>query len=509
MVQMKQVRRVVVLMAALAVALGALAGVAVAKPASKPPKKGPSKAKSTQGGELDAHFGVGGKVTVAFPAESAGSAGPKYTLPFEFTPGHLEMASAPGGKVVVAGATKVVRFLANGKPDPTFGTGGVISVPSPPGARFVLAGVAVDSQGRVVLAGLSRPLPSNSTPDPVLSKATIMRFNADGSLDQSFGSGGMVVTDFGFGPPKAAGGPYIGASVGLRDVAIDADNRPVVTGAYVTELEGEREHVKSAGFVARLTESGALDTSFGEGGIRKIETFAGFSQLLARPTGWLALGQPSSGPHNVITGLDENGNLDSSFGSFGFRTLAAYGEPAVTVAPSGKILLLGRPENSHYYKTETQRNKKTKKKERVKVRVNVKIQNVRRLLPSGASDPSFGRTGAVNYVDPKVGSFSALTVDNKERIYLAGRVGRRVSKQANNPLQRTQFLLERTLADGRFDNSFGKEGAVATGFGGPSNAFATQVSLVANGKILVGGGITSPELETGGGFALARYLPGK
>lgn len=507
---MKQVRRVVLSMAALAVALAAFAGVAVAKPAGKPPKsKAPAKAKTTLPGELDTSFGVGGKVTVAFPAENAGSAGPQYTLPFDFTPGHLEMAAAPGGKVVVAGATKVVRYLANGKPDPTFGTGGVISVPRPPGALFVLAGVAVDSQGRVVLAGLSRPLPSNSTPDPVLSKATVMRFNADGSLDQSFGNGGMVVSDFGFGAPAAPGGPYIGASVGLRDVAIDSGDRPVVTGGYVTELEKEGDRVKSAGFVVRLTESGALDPSFGEGGIRKIETFAGFSQILARPTGWLALGQPSSGPRNVLTGLDENGNLDPSFGSFGFRTLSAYGEPAVAVAPSGKILLLGRPENSHYYKTETQRNKKTKKKERVKVRIDVKIQNVRRLLPSGASDPSFGRTGAVNYIDPKVGSFSALTVDNLERIYLAGRVGRRVSKQANNPLHRTQFLLERTLADGRLDNSFGKEGAVSTGFGGPSDAFATQVALVAKGKILVGGGITSPELETGGGFALARYMPGK
>jgi uncharacterized delta-60 repeat protein len=509
MVRMKQFMRVVLSMAALAVALGAPAGVATAKPASKPPKsKAPGKPKSALAGELDTRFAKTGKVAVAFPAENAGTAGPKYTLPFEFTPGHLEMASASGGKVVVAGATKVVRYLANGKPDPTFGTGGTVSVPRPPGALFVLAGVAVDSQGRVVLAGLSRPLPSSSTPDPVLSKATVMRFNADGSLDQSFGSGGMVVSDFGFGAPKAAGGPYLGASVGLRDVTIDAANRPVLTGGYVTELEGEREHVKSAGFVIRLTESGALDQSFGEGGIRKITNFSGFSQILARPVGWLALGQPTEGPRNVLTGLDENGNLDSGFGSFGFRTLSAYGEPAVAIAPSGKILLLGRPQNSHYFKTVTRKDKKTGKKKRVKVRVGIRIQNVRRLLPSGASDPSFGRTGSVNYVDPKVGSFAALTVDNQERIYLAGRVGKRVAKSANNPLHRTQFLLERTQADGRFDNSFGKEGAVTTGFGGPSDAFATQVELVSKGRILVGGGITSPELETGGGFALARYLPG-
>src|ERR1700759_3557708 len=189
--EMKQARRVFLLMAALMVALGALAGVAVAKPAGKPPKsKGSTKAKTTQGGELDTSFGLGGKVTVSFPAENAGTAGPKYTLPFEFTPGHLEMASAPGGKVVVAGATKIVRYLANGKPDPTFGTGGTVTVPRPPGALFVLAGVAVDSQGRIVLAGLARPIPTDTLPDPVLSSAAVIRLDANGSLDPSFGSDG-------------------------------------------------------------------------------------------------------------------------------------------------------------------------------------------------------------------------------------------------------------------------------------------------------------------------------
>jgi uncharacterized delta-60 repeat protein len=501
---MKQVGRVVLSMAALAVAVGALAGVAVAKPASKP--KGPGKTMAAPG-EIDTTFGVGGKVTVAFPAENAGSAGPKYTLPFEFTPGHLEMAKAPGGKIVIAGATKVVRYLPNGKPDPTFGTGGTIEVPRPPGALFVLAGVAVDSQGRVVLAGLSRPIPSESTPDPVLSKATVMRFKADGSIDTSFGSNGMVVTDFGFNAPAAPGGPYIGASVGLRGVTIDSANRPVISGGYVTELT--KYEATSEGFVARLTESGALDQSFGEAGIRKIDTFKGFSQLLDRTGGSLTLGQPKEGrARNVLTGLDENGNLDPSFGSFGFRTLGSNAEPAVTMAPSGKILILGQPEESHYYKAETQKNKKTGKKERVKVRINIQVQNVRRLLPNGASDPSFGRTGSVNYVDPNVGSFSALTADGRERVYLAGRIGRRVSKQANNPLHRTQFLLERTQSNGRIDKTFGHEGAVTAGFGGPADAFATQVELVTKGRILVGGGIESSELASGGGFALARFLPG-
>ena len=231
---MKQVRRVVLSMAALAVALGALAGVAVAKPASKP--KGPGKATAAPG-ELDTTFGVGGKVTVAFPAENAGSAGPKYTLPFEFTPGHLEMAKAPGGKIVIAGATKIVRYLAErqARPDLRYRRHGRRAAP----ARSALR----PRRRRRRLAGPRRPRrplaadPERIDPGPGAEQSdrdALQRRRLD--RHQLRQQGGMVITDFGFKAPAAAGGPYIGASVGLRDVTIDVGNRPVVSGGYVTEL---------------------------------------------------------------------------------------------------------------------------------------------------------------------------------------------------------------------------------------------------------------------------------
>jgi hypothetical protein len=131
---------------------------------------------------------------------------------------------------------------------------------------------------------------------------------------------------------------------------------------------------------------------------------------------------------------------------------------------------------------------------------------VQRLLASGSGDPSFSRIGQTSYLDPAIGTLSAIAVDKQERIYLAGRVGQRVSKSPRNTLVRTTFLLERTTAGGGYDHSFGKKGLVATGFGGPTSSFATQVMLDAKGRVLVGGGITSPQLETGGGYAIARYL---
>jgi uncharacterized delta-60 repeat protein len=480
----------------------ALVAVAAAPALAQKPG-GEGQAKADAAGQLDAGFGNGGKVTVAFPAGFTGSNGPQYSLPFSFTPGHLEMAQAPGGKVVVAGAGKIVRYTAKGQLDTSFGSGGTVRVPRPPGAVFVLAAVGVDSVGRVVLAGVSRPLPPNSTPDPVLSSAALMRFNADGSLDSSFGSGGVLITNFGAKAPKAGGGSYPGTSVGLADIAIDSQNRIVVTGGVVTQLSTCRSSVDSEGFVARLSESGAIDPTFG---FHLVEGLARVGQIAPRSSGYLALasGGPlcegKEGPASVMIGIDSIGNLDSGFASFGFRTLPFREAPALTIAPSGKILLLGRPESRRVYR---------KGEEGKKVRVTISYQVVQRLLPSGAADPGFSRVGKITYRDPKSGAISDLTVDGKERIYLAGKVSQKVTSSRKKALLRTRFLLTRLNPGGATDRSFGKRGVVSTGFGGTSNSFATQVMLDAKGRILVGGGISSPQLPSGGGYALARYLSGK
>jgi uncharacterized delta-60 repeat protein len=494
---MDRVWRTALAAAMIAAFMAAMAGSALAK---------------TKAGQLDPSFGKGGKVTVGFPAgNSGGSSGTKYTLPFEFTPGHLEMASAPGGKTVVAGASKVVRFLPTGKLDPSFG-GGAVTVPAIPGRAFVLAGVAVDPQGRVVLAGLSRPVPTNSTPDPLLSQATLIRLNADGTPDPSFGSGGVLVTDFGLGAPKAAGGPYLGASVGLRDVTIDPQGRIVVSGGYVTELGECNYRVDSKGFVARLTEAGALDPTFGEGGIRSLESIASLGILEPRPGGYLALGRGgptctgTEGPAHALTSLEENGNLVPGFGSFGFRSVSIGQIQTMTVTPSGKILLLSTPQTRRAY----HKVKKTVegKKETVKVPYQVHYQEAQRLLPSGAVDPGFSRGGELQWIDPVGGSYTAFTANEAEEIYVVGKTSTRVSKSPKNTLRRQQFVLAKAEPKGEFDKSFGTKGQVVTGFGGPTNAFATQVMLDAKGRILVGGGIISPQFGSGGGFGLARYLPG-
>jgi uncharacterized delta-60 repeat protein len=499
---MDRVWRTALAAAMVCACLAAMASGAIAKPA-KPHK---AKGKGTAAGRLDTKFGKGGKVTAAFPAGNSGGAAPKYTLPFEFAPGHLEMAQAPGGKVVVAGASKMVRYLSNGKVDPGFGSGGTVNVPSPPGMAFVLSGIAVDSQGRVILAGLARPLPANAAPDPLLSSAVVMRFNANGTPDTTFGNGGTVVTDFGLGAPKSPGGTYIGASVGLRDVVVDSQDRPVISGAVVVKVGTERRSAESEGFVARLTGTGAPDQSFGEKGVRKLSTVFSIGALGSRAPGYVALGEADEGPAFQLTGFTESGNLDNGFASFGSRAVSFEYAPTLAVAPSGKLLLLGRPETHRVYRQVKVKDEKTGKVTTEKRRAYIKEQTVIRLLSSGAGDPSFGRSGSLSYNDPEPGSYAAITADSKERIYLAGKIGKHAGKSKKGG-QRTDFLVARIKAKGAVDRSFGNAGTVGTDFGARANAFATQVELDNKGRILVGGGLQSPQLESGGGFALARYLP--
>jgi uncharacterized delta-60 repeat protein len=447
-------------------------------------------AKGAPAGRLDPSFGKAGKAMVAFPAENAGDVGVKYTLPFQFTAGHLVMAPAPGGKIVVAGSTRIVRFLANGKLDPRFGSGGLVTIQRPPGMSFVLAGVAVDSQGRVLVAGSARPLPASSAPDPLISSATVMRFAANGAVDASFASGGTLTSDFGIKAPEIGSGRYTGAAVGLRSIVVDSQDRPLVTGGSVTKVVScySAETAVSTGFVARLTDSGALDSGFGDAGLRQISDLASFEQGSLFPAGGLftvGLGKPEcagkgSGPPVVLTGFGPEGNLDPGFGFAGFRAVGYSSAPVATVAPSGKIVLLGARRNGKHL--------------------------IARLLPNGAADPGFGRIGRVQLTVPQHAALAAVAVDGRGRLLLAGRISKRVSKKMKNPLLRSSFLLARMSPEGNVDRSFGHRGSVRTGFGGPSSSFATQVMLDARGRIVVGGGISTPLLGTGGGFAIARYL---
>ena len=122
---------------------------------------------------------------------------------------------------------------AEGDLDPSFGTGGTVTTPIPPGA--LANAVTVDQQGRIVAAGWSGSYPNFAI--------AVARYTPSGALDTTFNGTGTVTTP-------------IGTFAQANAVAVDSQNRVVVAG-----YDGNNF------VVVRYTPSGALDGSFGTGGI--------------------------------------------------------------------------------------------------------------------------------------------------------------------------------------------------------------------------------------------------
>src|SRR5262245_24661714 len=192
-------------------------------------------------GALDPTFGTGGKVTTDLQGSSQDDG--------------QAVAVQADGKIVVAGSFQgidfaVVRYNADGTLDATFGTGGKVITNFGPGFTTDAAqDLAIQSDGKIVVVG--------SSTNSVGTDFAVARYNADGTLDASFGTGGLVTTNF--------GGTSLDAAQG---VAIQADGKIVVTGS------SNSASPQDDFAVVRYNADGSLDTGFGTGG--KVTTdFAG------------------------------------------------------------------------------------------------------------------------------------------------------------------------------------------------------------------------------------------
>jgi len=151
-------------------------------------------------GTLDADFGSGGKVRIAFGSGNDYATG---------------IALQPDGKILVGGYARIgttydfalARLLANGTLDPTFGGDGRVTTPIGTSAQANSVAVA---DGHVVLGGTAKV---NGSDDFALA-----RYGIDGTLDTFFGSDGIATTGFS------------GAADSGRTVALQQDRKIVLAG---------------------------------------------------------------------------------------------------------------------------------------------------------------------------------------------------------------------------------------------------------------------------------------
>ncbi len=188
-------------------------------------------------GYLDANFGGGtGRVI-----------GPKY-LRVGYGGGRA-LAIDSAGRILAVGLRHdecvpsapfewgIARYLADGSLDSSFGVGGTATVrfAGTPGAKAV----AAQPDGKVVVVGAANPSQSSS------ALPVVVRLNANGTLDGSFGTGGVAWVSPGGKFPNGA----------FNSVVLQSDGRIVAAG-----------FARASGLVSRLNANGTLDTSFNGSG---------------------------------------------------------------------------------------------------------------------------------------------------------------------------------------------------------------------------------------------------
>lgn len=259
-------------------------------------------------GDPDLTFGTGGKVLTDF--------GGYHQITC--------LALQKNGRILAAGASRdggpwlLVRYLPDGKLDPSFGKGGVVATDF--GDAFTwCTSMALDAQGRIVLAGKT---------GESLRRCdfAVARYLPDGALDESFADQGGLVTLF----PKG---------FGAESVLIQKDGKIVVSGSAGTSSQ--------AMTVMRHLPSGKIDRTFGAEGIVHLALSKSARGSIGSGTGKAAL-QPDgkflvAGTNRkslILARLNPDGTTDSTFSKDGIlKTLPAFGINSLSVSSGGKILL--------------------------------------------------------------------------------------------------------------------------------------------------------------------------
>lgn len=192
-------------------------------------------------GSLDAAFGTGGKLTT----NVAGSGDFGYAA-----------ARQSDGKYVVAGRVAanggsnpdfgVVRYMGNGALDTAFGTSGIARVDFGGTVWDEAADLAIQNDGKIIVAGQAAI--------GATYRYALLRLDSSGSLDTGFGTAGLVSTDFS------------GKNDYGRALTLQSDGRIVVAGQVSSTQNGDMG-------VARYLATGAIDSSFGDAGLLRIDVF--------------------------------------------------------------------------------------------------------------------------------------------------------------------------------------------------------------------------------------------
>ncbi|MBK9176635.1 MAG: hypothetical protein IPM46_09940 [Flavobacteriales bacterium] len=350
----------------------------------------------------------------------------------------------------------VQRLMPDGTPDPGFGLGGVVATPAQAFFHYGY-GVGVQSDGRIVVAGLSYD-------ENMDGNVVLLGYTENGVLDISFGDNGFVNTDLG-------GGEFtFQAAYAMR---VLPDDRILIMG-----VEGE-----SGLMCARFDADGGLDTGFGTNGVASagVPFSTGLCLDVADDGSIIAGGFSVSKESDwLLARFDSDGVLMPGFGNGGIVAINLNGggaEPVrgVCFTADGGVAACGYRSNTG----------------------SDDAPAVALLDANGELVSGFGTNGVqlMPFTAPQWGQARSIAAQPGGKLLVAGFRARTGSTADND------FLLYRLLSDGSFDPSFAGAGQVYTDISG-SNDRAYAMALAPDGAIVLAGYGTDDDKST----AYARYL---
>jgi uncharacterized delta-60 repeat protein len=413
-------------------------------------------------GSLDSTFGVGGKVSTQITGNEVAQA----------------MIIQPDGKIVVGGYNvmpgvslnfALVRYNTNGHLDTSFGAGGKVSTDFF-GSSDQIQALAIQPDGKIIAAGYAYMGQTFNTADFALA-----RYNSDGSLDESFGTGGKLTADF-------VDEDLINEDLAYK-VVVQPDGKIIAVGS--SQNQSVPNSPLSFAALVRFNSDGSLDTDFGADG-KVINTFgstyARAHAALLQPDGKIVIAGyaniPGSGSDFAIARYNTDGTPDTDFGTSGIFThdITFSGDIGYGLArqADGKLILVGRANVANMSSDFA----------------------IARYLSNGTLDQSFDTDGKLTT------DFSAGVNDWARDVAIQPDGKIVVAGYALSQITQRDFALARYETNGALDTSFDTDGRVMTDFFGLTDT-ANAVALQANGRIVVAGSTRNGEVTN---IALARYL---
>ncbi|MEY2403017.1 MAG: hypothetical protein QOD38_568, partial [Acidimicrobiaceae bacterium] len=234
-----------------------------------------------------------------------------------------DIDAVPGGGILLSTSVGFAKLQATGLPNTAFGNFGVVH----PGFNSPTTDFSFDTvtqpDGRIIVAGVSNDV------------GVVARYNANGSLDSTFGSAGLrLLTD-------GAGNEFV-------PVSLDLD----ATGRVVISAMGNSQWNAGGPAVLRTTFAGSLDATFGGDGIVDLPTL-GSGPMAAQgdPGGGAVIaGAPSGGGTTTsIVRIAPNGAPDAGFGGTGTVTVdlgaGSDSVKGVDLTSAGEVVVLGSTSN--------------------------------------------------------------------------------------------------------------------------------------------------------------------